>query len=103
MACQGCGDSAVLDFEFTMAFQPIVDLRADRIWGYEALVRGLNGEGAGEILQKVTDENRYRFDQACRVKAVELALSSFRRTTHACRSISCRTLSTSPPPASARP
>ncbi|MCK7615694.1 EAL domain-containing protein [Roseibium sediminicola] len=77
MACQGCGDKAVLDFEFTMAFQPIVDLRADRVWGYEALVRGLNGEGAGEILKKVTPENRYRFDQECRVKAVELAAELF--------------------------
>lgn len=77
MACRGCGDDIVLDFEFTMAFQPIVDLRADRIWGYEALVRGLDGESAGDILKKVTDENRYRFDQACRVKAVELAAELF--------------------------
>lgn len=56
-----------------MAFQPIVDTRAKRIWGYEALVRGLNGEGAASILAAVTAENRYRFDQACRVKAIELA------------------------------
>ncbi|MGV8954342.1 MAG: EAL domain-containing protein [Cypionkella sp.] len=56
-----------------MAFQPIVDTKARRIWGYEALVRGLNGEGAASILAAVTDENRYRFDQACRVKAIELA------------------------------
>ena len=56
-----------------MAFQPIVDVAAGSIWGYEALVRGLNGEGAGEVLAAVTEENRYRFDQACRVKAIELA------------------------------
>jgi EAL domain-containing protein (putative c-di-GMP-specific phosphodiesterase class I) len=56
-----------------MAFQPIVDVAAGSIWGYEALVRGLNGEGAGDVLAAVTEENRYRFDQACRVKAIELA------------------------------
>jgi EAL domain-containing protein (putative c-di-GMP-specific phosphodiesterase class I) len=56
-----------------MAFQPIVDLRAGRIWGYEALVRGTDGQGAGAVLAAVTPENRYRFDQACRVKAIELA------------------------------
>jgi len=56
-----------------MAFQPIVDLVARTIWGYEALVRGVNGAGAATVLAAVTDENRYRFDQACRVKAIELA------------------------------
>lgn len=56
-----------------MAFQPIIDLDAGDIWGYEALVRGQNGESAATVLAAVTEENRYRFDQACRVKAIELA------------------------------
>jgi EAL domain-containing protein (putative c-di-GMP-specific phosphodiesterase class I) len=56
-----------------MAFQPIVDIRERRIYGYEALVRGLNGESAGVMLSRVTDETRYAFDQACRVKAIEMA------------------------------
>jgi EAL domain-containing protein (putative c-di-GMP-specific phosphodiesterase class I) len=56
-----------------MAFHPIVDVSAERVWGYEALVRGVHGEGAGQILGQVTDANRYKFDQACRVKAIELA------------------------------
>lgn len=56
-----------------MAFQPIVDVAAARIWGYEALVRGVAGEGAYQVLSQVTDQNRYAFDQACRVKAIELA------------------------------
>jgi EAL domain-containing protein (putative c-di-GMP-specific phosphodiesterase class I) len=56
-----------------MAFQPIIDLERREIWGYEALVRGKAGQGAGEILAKVTETNRYAFDQACRVKAIELA------------------------------
>ncbi len=33
-----------------MAFQPIVDLSANAIWGYEALVRGMDGSGAGAVL-----------------------------------------------------
>ena len=40
---------------------------------YEALVRGLAGEGAGEILSRVTRDNRFRFDQLCRAKAISLA------------------------------
>lgn len=62
-----------LPFDFTMAFQPIVDLEVGNIHSYEALVRGLNGESAGSVIGRVTDELVYRFDQACRVKAIELA------------------------------
>lgn len=71
--CSRCRDLPSLPFEFTMAFQPIVDIEHRKVFAYEALVRGKQGEGAFQILQKVTDENRYQFDQACRVKAIELA------------------------------
>ncbi len=71
--CDGCRNGDVFPIDFTMSFQPIVDLRAGRIWAYEALVRGINGESAGTVLSAVTVENRYRFDQACRVKAIKLA------------------------------
>ena len=73
LSCRECREGAGLDFEFTMAFQPFVDLETGGIFGYEALVRGPNQEGAGEILAKVNDSNRYQFDQACRVKAIGLA------------------------------
>ncbi|WP_156387791.1 MULTISPECIES: EAL domain-containing protein [unclassified Methylobacterium] len=73
VACKGCGTGKALDFTFTMAFQPILDVERGRIWGYEALVRGTNGESAGSILSRVTEETVYRFDQAARVKAIELA------------------------------
>ncbi|TPG37997.1 EAL domain-containing protein [Sphingomonas koreensis] len=56
-----------------MAFQPIVDVRTRRVWAYEALVRGTAGEGAATILEMVEGNAVYGFDQACRVKAVELA------------------------------
>jgi EAL domain-containing protein (putative c-di-GMP-specific phosphodiesterase class I) len=73
IGCAGCRDSEPLPFTFTMAFHPIVDLTHETIWGYEALVRGREGQSAGSILSQVNEGNRYKFDQACRVKAIELA------------------------------
>ncbi|BCB61115.1 diguanylate phosphodiesterase [Halomonas sp. A020] len=69
--CPHC--SGGIPFEFSMAFQPIVDVAQREIYAYEALVRGVNDESAFFILNQVTDELIYRFDQACRVKAIELA------------------------------
>lgn len=71
--CDHCACGAGLDFDFSFAFQPIVDAGNRMILANEALVRGINGEGAGEVLSRVTRKNMYRFDQACRVKAVALA------------------------------
>ncbi|SIR27614.1 EAL domain, c-di-GMP-specific phosphodiesterase class I (or its enzymatically inactive variant) [Aeromonas sp. RU39B] len=71
--CQQCQEQGELDFDFTMAFQPIVDCQASTIFGYEALVRGLNNESAHSVIAHVTDDNRYRFDQLCRIKAIALA------------------------------
>jgi EAL domain-containing protein (putative c-di-GMP-specific phosphodiesterase class I) len=77
VTCTGCTTSAPLDLEVSMAFQPIYDADADRVWGYEALVRGVDGRGAADVLAQVRPEQRYRFDQACRVKAIELASRLF--------------------------
>lgn len=71
--CNGCRNGEGLDFDFTMAFQPIVDVVAHEVFAHEALVRGLEGEGAFTVLARVDAGNRYAFDQACRVKAIELA------------------------------
>ena len=70
--CQGCTGSH-LNFDISMAFQPIVDVNERTIFAYEALVRGTAGEPAAEILAQVNDDNRYAFDQRCRVLAVEMA------------------------------
>ncbi len=56
-----------------MAFQPIVDLNHRRIWGYEALVRGPANESASSVLAQITKDTLYKFDQACRVRAIEFA------------------------------
>ena len=69
--CEDCGKGARLDFGFEYAYQPIVDLETRSIYAHEALVRGPQGEGAATVLAQVNDDNRYRFDQACRVKAIK--------------------------------
>jgi EAL domain-containing protein (putative c-di-GMP-specific phosphodiesterase class I) len=80
VGCQGCRSSEPLPFDFTMAFHPIVDLDRGVVWGYEALVRGAQGQPAGQILSQVDESRQYKFDQACRVKAIELAGRLFPRT-----------------------
>lgn len=72
-SCNKCTDKGHLDFDFTMAFQPIINCKKQTIFGYEALVRGLNNESAYSIISKINDDNRYLFDQLCRVKAISLA------------------------------
>jgi EAL domain-containing protein (putative c-di-GMP-specific phosphodiesterase class I) len=74
-SCQHCAgrDGGRFDRPFTMAFQPIYDRRRREIFAHEALLRTPEGRGPGEILAAVTEESRYSFDQACRVKAIELA------------------------------
>lgn len=71
--CSQCADEHSLDFDFTMAFQPIVNCSDQSIYGYESLVRGLNNESAYSIISRVNNDNRYIFDQLCRVKAIALA------------------------------
>lgn len=73
VGCKECRDKTQLGIDFTMAFQPIVDVSDKSIFGYEALVRGINNEGADYVLSQLNDSNRYRFDQAIRVKAIDLA------------------------------
>lgn len=73
LSCRECANGQSLGFDITMAFQPIVDTSSSTIFAHEALVRGPNGEGAGQVFENVNDGNRYLFDQTCRVKAIELA------------------------------
>lgn len=73
VVCQHCAAAHPLDFDFTMAFQPIIDCQTQQVFGYEALVRGLHNEPAPMVIAQVTDANRYLFDQQCRVKAIALA------------------------------
>lgn len=73
--CSGCRVGAE-QFDLAMAFQPIVDVETGRPYAYEALVRGVDGAGAADVLARVTEENRYAFDQQCRITAIEQAVAA---------------------------
>jgi EAL domain-containing protein (putative c-di-GMP-specific phosphodiesterase class I) len=62
-----------VDFEFSMAFQPIVNASTRKVIAFEALVRGPGGEPSADVFAKVPKANLYQFDQACRLKAIHLA------------------------------
>lgn len=68
--CEDCAKGVKLPFQFEFAYQPIVDLASHTVFAHEALVRGPGGEGAMSVLSQVDAQNCYRFDQACRVKAI---------------------------------
>lgn len=71
--CALCHDADPLPFDFSYAFQPIVDVQARKVFAHEALVRGPAGEPASSVLSRITADNRYPFDQACREKAIRIA------------------------------
>ena len=73
MSCVACKDGVGFDLPITMAFQPIVDVRTETVFAYESLVRGQDGQGAAEVLARVSEGNRYAFDQQCRTTAIDLA------------------------------
>lgn len=73
--CGACDGDDRLDFDVRMAFQPIVDSASQSVFAYEALVRGMDGEGAASVIARVRPEQLYRFDQTCRIKAIVTAAS----------------------------
>ncbi len=70
--CGACRSDVSLP-PFTMAFQPIIDIDSGEAYAYEALVRPPDGGCAADVLTHINEQNRYSFDQGCRVKAIELA------------------------------
>jgi len=69
--CGDCRGGVAPPFPFAMAFQPIVNIRDQTIFAFEALVRGPEGQSASSVLAKVDSRNIYAFDQSCRVRAIE--------------------------------
>jgi len=65
--------SANIGFEFSFAFQPIVDIRNREIISYEALVRGPHGEPSASVFAQVPKDHFSKFDEICRKKAIHLA------------------------------
>lgn len=71
--CKACRDGVGFDIPIAMAFQPILNTRTGHVFAQEALVRGAGGQGAGWVLDQVTEADRYAFDQLCRTTAIEQA------------------------------
>ncbi|MEX1196266.1 MAG: EAL domain-containing protein [Pseudohongiellaceae bacterium] len=71
--CRQCINTSPLGFDFSFAFQPIIRASTCEVVAYEALARGTEGQPFPEVWKHVNEENLYRFDQACRVKAIKLA------------------------------
>lgn len=69
--CSACKDGQAFPLPFSMAYQPIVNVETGGVFAFEALVRGAEGQGAASVLSAVDTDNRYAFDQACRVTAIE--------------------------------
>ncbi len=73
IGCIRCRNEKPFDMPLKMAFQPIIDVNTSTVFAYEALVRGANGESAGEVLGAVGPDELYVFDQTCRVLAIDTA------------------------------
>lgn len=61
---------SVIDLGISFAFQQHVDAATGRTRGHEALLRCVSGESAAEIIGSVRPENKFYFDQACRMRAI---------------------------------
>ena len=59
--------------DFSYAFQPIVDINAQSVFAYEALIRGKEGQAAHTILTKVPEADFFEFDQRARNTAIRMA------------------------------
>lgn len=65
-AWDGCRNGESFPVPFTMAFQPIVDPSANAVWGYEALVRGVDKSGAATLrLAALTSQGPGKPDPCC--------------------------------------
>jgi blue light- and temperature-responsive anti-repressor len=59
--------------QISFAFQPIADSESLGAFAYEALVRGIQGESAGQVFAAVPPDRLPYFDHDARLSAVELA------------------------------
>ncbi|MFZ6764590.1 MULTISPECIES: EAL domain-containing protein [Acetobacterales] len=75
LACRGGQKPRPALPPLSMAFQPILRWSGAgrELFGFEALVRGPAGEGAGSVMAQVNHRNRFAFDRCCRLRAIELA------------------------------
>jgi EAL domain-containing protein (putative c-di-GMP-specific phosphodiesterase class I) len=59
--------------DINFAFQTIIDAAEHEVTGFEALVRGIRKEPAPVVISRIPHDQRFAFDQACRIRAIEAA------------------------------
>lgn len=59
--------------DINFAFQTIIDADGQEVVGFEALVRGIQKESAATVISRISRDQRFDFDQACRIRAIEAA------------------------------
>ena len=59
--------------DINFAFQTIIDADEQEVVGFEALVRGIRKEPASLVMSRIPHNQRFAFDQACRIRAIEAA------------------------------
>lgn len=57
----------------TFAFQPVIDARQRQVIGYEALLRGPQGQASAEVFNRVSMDDVAAFDRDARRTAIALA------------------------------
>jgi EAL domain-containing protein (putative c-di-GMP-specific phosphodiesterase class I) len=59
--------------DISFAFQTIINAEEQEVAGFEALVRGIRKEPASLVISRIPHDQRFAFDQACRIRAIEAA------------------------------
>jgi EAL domain-containing protein (putative c-di-GMP-specific phosphodiesterase class I) len=59
--------------DVVVAFQPIVDARQARVWGYEALTRGVDGQSYPQLSEGMSERRRVAFDKLATMRAMREA------------------------------
>lgn len=65
--------TALIGVGIEFVFQPVIKSGTNDLIGYEALLRGHDGESAQTVINGVKKENLAFFDQACRSRAIKEA------------------------------
>lgn len=66
----------VSESRITIAFQPIADTSGNRVYAYEAIVRGPHGETAAQLHQSLEPEARATFGQRCAAAAIRWSMAA---------------------------
>ena len=69
--CDACGNAERVGFPLNLPTSPLWMCRRTRCLPTRRWCAARRARGAASVLAQVNELNRYRFDQACRVKAIK--------------------------------